>query len=386
MRCGSSREFARTLLGTIYLFAGDRSVAPGAAISIKDPLVTAAAQGLGDRISTSILKSFPSSVAKMIRHVDATYGTTRGRRGGTDPPSDADALFARMAAQAGIGAWTYDLAGDALGWTPGVYHLFGLSPADRPDRRDTVALYEEESRETMERLRARAISQARAFTMEAQIIRSDGEARWMRLSADVAVENGRARRLFGLKQDITDEKKRWDALRKRAECDALTGLANRAVYETVFLNAPYRQPAVAPLGALVLFDLDGFKQVNDRHGHAAGDACLRVAAERIGSAFADAPLVARIGGDEFAVLVGAGYSALALERRVTRLLNDLGRPIAWRGRHLVIGASAGVAPADDPYRYDAEALFSIADEALYAAKTAGRGVMIRGSAAGLAFA
>ena len=303
-------------------------------------------------------------------------GQVISNRGGAGMPMEADPLFARAVAQAGIGAWACDLADGALSWTPGVYHLFGLSPEQPLDRRDAVALYEEESREIMARLRADAIAHARPFSMEAQIIRPDGARRWMRLSADVTRDNGRITRLFGLKQDITEDKQRWEALRRLAEHDALTGLASRAVYENVFMKAPRLQPRIAPLGALVLIDLDNFKQINDRFGHAAGDACLRAAGEKLAAAFADAPLVARIGGDEFAALTYAHLSPLALERRVAQLLIDLAQPIVWRGHRLVLGASAGVAPVDDPHGYDAEALFAIADRALYAAKTAGRGVMI----------
>ena len=305
----------------------------------------------------------------------------RSDQGAAVTPAGADAMFARAAAQAGIGCWTCDLPDDRLSWTLGVYDLFGLSPADRLDRRDVVALYDEESRHMMERLRADAIAHGRPFTMEAQIVRPNGVRRWMRLSADVARENGRTTRLFGLKQDITDEKRRWESLRRLAEHDALTGLANRAVYQNVFLNAPRARPGVAPLGALVLFDLDGFKQINDRFGHDAGDACLKAAARRLAAAFPNASLVARIGGDEFAVLADTQLSPLALERRVARLLGDLARPIMWRGHRLAVGASAGMATADDPYRYDAEALFAIADQALYAAKAAGRGMVRIGDVA-----
>lgn len=308
-----------------------------------------------------------------------------GNRGVAAMPFDASPLFARAAAQAGIGAWACDLADNTLSWTPGVYQLFGLSPTQRLDRCDAVSFYEEDSRRTMELLRADAIAHARPFTMEAQIVRQDGERRWMRLSADVIRENGRTTRLYGLKQDITDEKTRWDALRRLAEHDALTGLANRTVYENVFLNAPRKQPGIAPLGALVLIDLDNFKQINDRFGHAAGDACLRTAGERLASAFADAPLVARIGGDEFAALTGTRLTWRALQARVSRILIDLARPIVWRGHRLVLGASAGIAQVDTPCCYSAEALFLIADKALYSAKTAGRGVVVMGDAPGRTF-
>jgi diguanylate cyclase (GGDEF)-like protein/PAS domain S-box-containing protein len=314
----------------------------------------------------------------MIQPINTLRGPAMGHRGHGPAPFHADALLAQAVAQAGIGTWACDLVDGAISWTHGVYHLFGLSPTDRLDRRDTVAFYEEESRATMERLRAEAVAHARPFTMEAQIVRPDGERRWMRLSADVIRDNGRTTRLFGLKQDITEERMRWDALRRLAEHDAVTGLANRTVYENRFLNA---RPGTTPLGALVLFDLDNFKQINDRFGHAAGDACLRVAGQRLAAGFADAALVARIGGDEFAVLTCADLPPLALERRVAQVLVDLARPIEWRGHRLSFGASAGIAPVDAPHVYDAEELFSIADGALYAAKTAGRGTMMTGHVA-----
>ena len=297
-------------------------------------------------------------------------------------PFSADAVFARAASQAGLGAWTCDLGDSTIGWTAGVFDLFGVAADDRLDRRDTVALYDEESRSEMERHRTLAITQAHPFTMEAQIVRPDGGRRWMRLSADVIRENGRTTRLFGLKQDITGEKLRWEAMRRLAENDALTGLASRAVYQNVFLNSPCAQPGVAPLGALVLFDLDGFKQVNDRFGHAAGDACLKAFAERLGGAFPDALMAARIGGDEFALLADIRLPPLALERNVARLLADMTRPLDWRGHLLTVGASAGIALAADPHRYDAEELFAVADKALYAAKAAGRGTVRTGNECG----
>jgi diguanylate cyclase (GGDEF)-like protein/PAS domain S-box-containing protein len=329
-----------------------------------------------------VVRVLPLGWPPMMQPIHVTHAQTAGGQGGG--ACDAQALLARAAVQAGIGAWACDLADSALSWTPAVYQLFGLSPANRLDRRETVGLYEEESRAAMECLRADAIAHARAFTMEAQIIRPDGARRWMRLSADVLRENGRITRLYGLKQDITEERERWEALRRLAEHDALTGLANRAVYESLFLNAPRGQGRLAPLGALVLVDLDRFKQVNDRFGHGAGDACLRAAARRLATAFPDALLVARIGGDEFAVLTPANLSPRALQRRVARMLVDVRRPIEWRGHRLACGASAGLALAEDPCRYDAEALSALADAALYGAKRAGRGLaMMRDAAARL---
>ncbi|MES3151856.1 diguanylate cyclase domain-containing protein [Sphingomonas faeni] len=290
----------------------------------------------------------------------------------SDGRFDKSALIERALALTGIGAWACELADSSLCWTAGVYDLFGL-PADAVvDRRETAAMYAEESRQMMETLRDRAIAGGGRFSLDAEIVRTDGAHRWMRLTGDVVVEDGRARRLYGLKQDITDEKLRWEAMRRLAEHDALTGLASRAVFQSRFLDAPAGGSGLAPLGALILFDVDGFKQVNDRYGHAAGDACLRVVAERLAVGFPDAPMIARIGGDEFAALVGAETLGAALELRLAAALADLRTPIAWAGEILRVGASAGIAAAGDAYAYDAEAMFAVADAALYAAKTAGR--------------
>jgi PAS domain S-box-containing protein len=102
-------------------------------------------------------------------------------------------------------AWECDLADDSLHWSPGVFDLFGL-PRDAPVKRsEVVRQYTPESRAELERLRRDAIATCGSFTFEAEIRRSDGSPCWMRISADVVTRNGRATRLYGCKQDITEE-------------------------------------------------------------------------------------------------------------------------------------------------------------------------------------
>jgi PAS domain S-box-containing protein len=103
------------------------------------------------------------------------------------------------------GTWQCDLADGALTWSPEVYALFGIAPGARIDRRAAAEMYVDESRDLMERLRAEAIAERGSFTMEAQIRRSDGALRWMRLTADLACRDGRATHLYGTKRDITHE-------------------------------------------------------------------------------------------------------------------------------------------------------------------------------------
>jgi diguanylate cyclase (GGDEF)-like protein len=163
-----------------------------------------------------------------------------------------------------------------------------------------------------------------------------------------------------------------EALRRLATRDELTGLANRREYDRILSEEEERARRFGqPLG-LVIIDLDLFKLVNDSHGHVAGDAVLKEAARRIAASIRTVDRAARIGGEEFAlVLVQTdGDSALEVARRAIGAVAR--EPIdAGGGLMLDVTASAGVAelPSDAA---SAPELFAAADRALYAAKERGR--------------
>ncbi|WBH17607.1 sensor domain-containing diguanylate cyclase [Sphingomonas radiodurans] len=270
-------------------------------------------------------------------------------------------------ALAKAGAWSCNLTDSRLSWTSGVYDLFGLPIETALDRRQAVEMYTEESREALERVRSQAITAGGPFTLDAEIVRPAGDKRWMRVTGEMTRAYG-APVLHGLKQDVTEEKLRLETLRRLAENDALTGLANRAVFESRFLNRRRTAPNLVPLGALIIFDMDGFKGINDRLGHLAGDASLRVFAERLSASFPDALLTARIGGDEFAVIVSSDEPTAAIEVRVARFKARLRAPILWRDLLFTVAATSGIAVPIDPFHYDPEELFTRADAALYTAK------------------
>lgn len=272
--------------------------------------------------------------------------------------------------RAGIGVFACDLRTERLAWTPSVYDIFGVTP--RPDirRGEIVELYDRESLEALERVRSRAIERASGFMLDARITRPDGATRWIQIVAQVECDSGGPARLTGTKQDITRQRLERDLLQQSAESDSLTGLSNRTVFQSRFLDSARTALGFRPLGALVLFDVDGFKQVNDRFGHVAGDACLVQFGQRIRQAFPDALMVARIGGDEFAVLLPSHRNLQRLFRRVEGAVALLKTPILWNDALLEVGASYGIAKAENAISYDAEAMFMRADQALYAAKRA----------------
>jgi diguanylate cyclase (GGDEF)-like protein len=157
-----------------------------------------------------------------------------------------------------------------------------------------------------------------------------------------------------------------------ADRDALTGLANRKALRE---RLQERLAAAARTGAataVLYVDLDRFKAVNDTLGHPIGDALLRKVAERFKSALRGGDVVARIGGDEFAVIQSDAPQPAAATALATRLVDLIGRAYAIEGHMLHIGASVGVAiaPGDG---YEPDVLLKNADLALYRAKGEGRG-------------
>jgi diguanylate cyclase (GGDEF)-like protein/PAS domain S-box-containing protein len=172
-------------------------------------------------------------------------------------------------------------------------------------------------------------------------------------------------------RDVSERLVLEEELTRQAFHDGLTGLANRALFRDRLDHALARRPLSREPLALLLVDLDGFKQINDNFGHDVGDQLLLQVAARFEDVTRPSDTVARFGGDEFAVLVEGGETyAIAL---AGRLLERLSLPATVADRTLAFGASIGIVV--DPGDGDAgrEELIRRADIAMYAAKKAGRG-------------
>jgi diguanylate cyclase (GGDEF)-like protein/PAS domain S-box-containing protein len=203
--------------------------------------------------------------------------------------------------------------------------------------------------------------------------RRDGQAIWCHVVVSlIRDEDGVPEFAIGMFEDITARRAAEDELERRAMHDGLTGLPNRGLLLDRLHIALAR--TVRGTGLAVMFlDLDGFKGVNDRFGHDAGDRVLNEAAQRFTTSIRAADTLARLGGDEFVILcedMDALPVALAKAERMVHLLDD---PIELTdGTAVEIGVSIGVTYADDQSR-DAEQLIRDADTAMYRAKEAGRG-------------
>ena len=281
-------------------------------------------------------------------------------------------MYERTSALGHIGVWECDLATEQLTWTNGVYDIFELPRGSAVTREVILSLYERSSRLRMERLRRKAIEACSSCSLDIRIRTTTGLRRWVRLTIEVEVENGRAVRIFGLKQDITQEKDLLERLRRLAEIDPMTGLANRSMFEAKLARALAPGSRGAPPAALALIDLDGFKELNDTFGHAAGDECLRQIGRRLRTVFRRPHEIGRIGGDEFAVLVRGRRTEAEITALAHRAIEEIRRPVVFEGHLLIVGASVGVTRPADMRSHDLGSLFAEADRAMYAAKRAGR--------------
>jgi diguanylate cyclase (GGDEF)-like protein len=158
-------------------------------------------------------------------------------------------------------------------------------------------------------------------------------------------------------------------LRHQAFHDALTGLANRALFADRVAHATERVRRARSQVAVLFLDLDGFKEVNDRHGHEGGDEVLVAVAGRLTGCLREGDTAARLGGDEFAVLLEDLEDPGRGDAVARRILDALARPIALRGGDAEVRASIGLAVATPSL--SGEALLRRADLAMYAAKEAG---------------
>ncbi|WP_046113782.1 sensor domain-containing diguanylate cyclase [Aquincola tertiaricarbonis] len=177
-------------------------------------------------------------------------------------------------------------------------------------------------------------------------------------------------------RDVSDQREASEALRRSVLTDHLTGVANRRAFFDA-AEAELQRCKRAPRAmSLVLIDADHFKRINDAHGHAAGDAVLRHLAAGLAASFREIDVVARLGGEEFVVLLpGAGVEAAeGLARRVCR--DIAARTVEVEGVDIRYTVSAGVATMDAGVD-DVDALVKRADAAMYAAKHSGRNRVVR---------
>ena len=208
-------------------------------------------------------------------------------------------------------------------------------------------------------------------TYTVEVLHKDGHPVWAEVTVNpIFAADNRLIGYNGITRDISERRRSEEALRQRAFRDPLTGLPNRWSLEEVLGGLIAQNKIVAKPFAVMFLDVDGLKEVNDAHGHDAGDELLKTVASRLCSGLRKEDFVARLAGDEFmAILPGVGDSRTA-DAVATRLLASLRQPFALGPDNVSVGVSIGLSffPGDGD---DGRTLIKHADQAMYSAKKNG---------------
>lgn len=204
--------------------------------------------------------------------------------------------------------------------------------------------------------------------------RKNGEIYPQKLNiTTIRSEDGEIQQFIALFSDISIEKKQQEELEFIAHFDPLTGLPNRVLLTDRLNQAVVYSERHQKELAVTFIDLDGFKEVNDKYGHAAGDALLEELAKRFKSVVRKGDTVSRMGGDEFVAVFPELESKETLNCVLDRMLAEAKKPIDYQGLELQISASIGVALYDGvESSVSADLLIRHADQAMYQAKTLGK--------------
>lgn len=274
----------------------------------------------------------------------------------------------------GLGTWDVNLVNGDREWSPEMFDLLRLP-------RDTVSdgelifknLHPDDVLRFRREFYGPRLLEAGAKSCAFRLLFPDGEERWIEAHERVLRDqDGLPIRRVGTWQDITARKQADLEVWRAAHTDALTGIANRALFQLRLEQATIQAEAEGTGIGLIVIDLDRFKEVNDTFGHDAGDLLLRTVAERLSRHAPATATVVRLGGDEFGVLLPAMAEPEVVAGLADRLLEALKQPMPYAGREIDASASLGwsVYPRHD---HQADALLKNADIALYAAKAIGRG-------------
>ncbi|MDY6917744.1 MAG: PAS domain S-box protein [Chloroflexota bacterium] len=291
----------------------------------------------------------------------------------------SESLYRLLAENATDVIWTTDLNLRSTYVSPSVQRLLGYTPEEALawtiEVGFTPASLEAAKKVLVEELAKEhepGNDPTRVRSLEVETSRKDGSTVWTELTVTfLRDDDGRPMGVLGITRDISERKAAEETIRHLAYHDPLTELPNRLLFNEILQLELVRASRNQQLVALIILDLDGFKTVNDVFGHSVGDGLLVKVAARLRAAVRKGDTVARMGGDEFILILPEMAAAESAAGVADKALHALRRPFTIDGRKLRITTSIGIAV----YPQDGEGsnvLMKHADVAMYAAKAAGR--------------
>jgi diguanylate cyclase (GGDEF)-like protein/PAS domain S-box-containing protein len=281
--------------------------------------------------------------------------------------------FAFAISSAKQGVWEWDME-TGFNYMSEPWKIFlGYTDEDLPNGPDLFAriVHPDDSRKIDKNFRAH-IKDRVPFDFSLRMVHKNGSCIWIRAHGHaVWDDNNRAIKMGGTVSDITEYRKLLDTARYNAEHDQLTGLYNRHYFARIADDTLEQHTVDCAACGIAILDLDGFKEINDSHGHPAGDSILVTLAERLVRLVDNNGIVIRLGGDEFAVVFHLHNDEEDPQVFFERLLGELARPVSWNGFMFECTGSLGLALAGSGDGTNATELLQRADLALYDAKETG---------------
>jgi diguanylate cyclase (GGDEF)-like protein/PAS domain S-box-containing protein len=272
-----------------------------------------------------------------------------------------------------MGSWSFKLTDSHITWSDEIYALLRYERATfETSRQAVLQIYLDDGAQRLLEAHSQLFRTRGQTATEGRIRRSDGTVCDIVTRSRCEIDSaGNIVGFFGTIQDITEQKEAERELEKLAYFDPLTGLANRALFHREIERTVAICSSTDARAALLLLDLDRFKEVNDSLGHAAGDELLVRVSSMLSSRLPRGAFLARLGGDEFAVIL-SDLSGDQVQICAEDIISLLSEPIPLAQGDALIGTSVGIAmlPGDGD---TAELVLRHADLALYRAKDDGRG-------------
>ena len=295
------------------------------------------------------------------------------RQDALDEMARTQRLLQHAERMARIGSWRVELASGHVHWSDQTYAIHALEPGVDKPLESALDFYPEADRVKLEAALRDCAQQGQPWELELDLTDANGKLHRVRTLGEVEQRGGERIAIMGVIQDITDRYRLECRLQHIARTDELTGIPSRRAFNEE-LDLALGEARQGGNGfAIVIIDLDRFKEVNDRLGHPAGDEVLRLMAAKLGSAgYLGRHFIARLGGDEFVLLLREEHAKDGLARAMERLLAELRHPVPADGGSILVSATIGACVFGERYP-DRANLLKCADGALYRAKAFRRG-------------